>query len=90
MRRVTGPDGEPVCVFRHHGVIGAVHDTCTHAEFSLSDGLLHPDGTIECAWHGALFDCRSGAVRRGPATDPAPTYAVRVDGDEIIVEGRQP
>jgi nitrite reductase/ring-hydroxylating ferredoxin subunit len=67
-----------VCLFNHRGTIGAVQDECTHAAFSLSDGTLLSDGRIECAWHGAQFDCRSGAVMRGPATDPLFRYDVDV------------
>ena len=41
----------------HGGRIGAVTDLCTHQAFPMSEGTLEPDGTIECAWHGARFDC---------------------------------
>lgn len=77
--------GEPVCLFNHRGTIGAVRDVCTHAEFAMSEGVLCGDGTIECVWHGARFDCRTGGVRRGPAVDALPTYAVRVEGGRILV-----
>ena len=40
---------------------------------------------IECPRHGAKFNVRTGAVLAFPATAPVPTYAVRVDGDEIQV-----
>lgn len=83
---VTLADGTPVCLVRHEDRVYALHDRCTHAEYSLSAGELRPDGTLQCLWHGATFDCRTGAVCRGPATDPVPTFAVRVVGDEIFVE----
>ncbi len=86
---VTLASGARVCLFRYHGTIGAVDDTCTHAEFSLSEGTLHNDGTIECVWHGARFHCFSGAVCRGPAFDPLPTYEVRVEGDRVLVGRRR-
>jgi len=41
---------------------------------------------VECPRHGARFDIRTGAVLAMPATAPVPTYAVRVQGDEIQVE----
>ena len=63
-------------------------DTCTHAEFAMSDGVLHPDGTIECVWHGARFHCATGAVCRGPAFDPLPVYAVRVVDGGVFVKRR--
>ena len=83
------PDGTPVCLYNHRGVIGAVGDVCTHAEFAMSDGVLHGDGTLECVWHGARFDCRTGAVRRQPATEPLPTYQVTVHADRILVGPRR-
>jgi 3-phenylpropionate/trans-cinnamate dioxygenase ferredoxin subunit len=64
----------------------ALHDRCTHADYSLSAGELLPDGTVQCLWHGARFDCRSGAVRQGPATDAVATLAVRVEGEDVFVE----
>jgi 3-phenylpropionate/trans-cinnamate dioxygenase ferredoxin component len=82
---VVTASGVPVCLFRHQGVIGAVHDRCTHAEFPLSDGSLMPSGVIECVWHGAQFDCRTGAVRRGPADEPVTRHAVRVEGGRVLV-----
>jgi nitrite reductase/ring-hydroxylating ferredoxin subunit len=82
---VTLPDGELVCLFNHRGTIGAVGGRCTHAEFDMADGVLRDDGTIECVWHGARFDCRSGAVRRHPATEPLPVYSVRVEEGRILL-----
>jgi nitrite reductase/ring-hydroxylating ferredoxin subunit len=82
---VTLPDGVAVCLYNRGGEIGAVSGVCTHAEFSMSDGVLREDGTIECGWHGARFDCRTGAVRRQPALDPLPIFAVRVDQGRVLV-----
>ena len=81
-------DGEPVCVFNHAGTFGAVSDMCTHALFRLSDGVLHADGTLECVWHGARFDCRTGVVKRHPAPAPLPVYEVRVSEGHVHVGPR--
>jgi 3-phenylpropionate/trans-cinnamate dioxygenase ferredoxin subunit len=81
-------DGTPVCLYNDRGTIGAVRDVCTHAEFPLSDGVLHGDGTLECMWHGARYDCRTGRVRRGPAVDPLDVFETRVDGERILVAPR--
>lgn len=77
--------GEPVCLIRHAGRITAVSDNCTHQEFAMSLGDVLPDGTIQCAWHGARFDCASGAVRQGPASDALPVFAVRIEDGMILV-----
>lgn len=85
---VQRSSGEEICLFNHRGLIGAVDNICTHAEFLLSDGTLRQDGTIECAWHGARFDCSTGRVCRGPAEDPVSVFPVRVDGERILVGPR--
>ncbi len=85
---VTLPDGVSACLYNRGGEIGAVGGQCTHAEFAIADGVLHADGTIECIWHGARFDCRTGAVRRHPATAPLPVYAVRVEDGRVLVGPR--
>ena len=79
------PDGTRVCLYNLNGTIGAVGGMCTHAEFPMDDGTLRTDGTIECAWHGARFDYRTGAVCRPPAVDPLPVYDVRVENDRVLV-----
>jgi len=80
--------GEAVCLIRHRDRVSAVSDICTHQHFLMSQGELLEDGTIQCAWHGARFDCRTGEVRQGPATAPLPIYAVRMEGDAVMVGPR--
>lgn len=86
---VETPRGEKVCLVNVRGEICAVHDVCTHAEFPMHEGSLLPDGTLECVWHGARFDPRTGAATKGPAVDPLPTYAVRVENGEIMIGPRK-
>jgi 3-phenylpropionate/trans-cinnamate dioxygenase ferredoxin subunit len=85
---VRRSDGDEVCLFNHDGAIGAVGNVCTHAAFLMSDGTLRNDGTLECAWHGAWFDSRTGKVCRGPAEDPLPVFPVRVEGERVLVGPR--
>lgn len=81
-------DGTRVCLIRRGEVVSALQDECTHQGMPLSAGEVLPDGTIECPWHGARFDCVTGAVRRGPAEDDVQTYSVRLDGDSVLLEER--
>ena len=85
---VTTASGERVCLVRVGGELFAVRDECTHAEFSLSEGSVVEGCALECVWHGARFDLRTGAVLRQPATDPIETFAVRVEGDDVLVGPR--
>lgn len=82
---VVTSSGARVCLVNRAGEVSALRDICTHQAFPISAGQLLDDGTVECVWHGARFDCRSGAVRQGPATDDLPVYEVRVEGDDIYV-----
>jgi len=81
-------DGEQGCLLNDGGRIGAVGNVCTHTQFLMSDGTLRNDGMLECAWHGAWFDTRTGRVCRGPAEDPLPVFPVRVEGEHILVGPR--
>lgn len=85
---VTLPDGERVCLIRDQGAVRAVGDECPHQGFALSSGELLGNGTIECVWHGARFDCRSGAVLRGPAEESLTLFETRIVGDDVFVGRR--
>ena len=85
---LTLPGGEQVCLIRRGDQVTALHDECTHQGMSLSAGEVLPDGTIECPWHGARFDCVTGEVRRGPAEEDVKTFTVHVEGDSVLVEER--
>lgn len=87
---VRAPDGEPVCLVLCDGDIRALRDRCTHQAFPLSEGTVMPDGTIECAWHGARFNCETGAAVRGPATGSVARYDVRVVDGWICIGPQLP
>ncbi|NUR02400.1 MAG: Rieske 2Fe-2S domain-containing protein, partial [Streptomyces sp.] len=44
-------DGTPVSVVRTEGEVFAIHDVCSHANVSLSEGEVE-DCQIECWLHG--------------------------------------
>jgi 3-phenylpropionate/trans-cinnamate dioxygenase ferredoxin component len=80
--------GDAVCLVRFNGEISALSDICTHQHFSMSLGDILGDGTLQCAWHGARYDCRTGEVKQDPATAPLPVFQVRLEGDKIMVGPR--
>ena len=84
---VEAPGGERLCLIRLGAQVTATRDACPHQAFPLSSGEVLDDDTLQCGWHGARFDCRNGAVRQGPATDPLEMFDVRLDGDVILVRG---
>lgn len=88
MLAVTLPSGDPVCLIHRGDEVTALRDECPHQGMALSAGEILPDGTVECPWHGARFDCRTGAVRRGPAAEDAVVHAVRVEAGRVLVAER--
>lgn len=82
--KVVRLDDQEIAVFHLDGVYYALDDVCTHDGGPLAEGTLEGH-VIECPRHGARFDVRTGAVLAMPATAPVPSYAVRVQGDEIQV-----
>lgn len=78
-------DDEPVCVVRSGGRLYAIRDVCSHADVALSEGEVE-HGLVECWLHGSQFDLATGEPTCPPATEPVPTYAVALDGDDVLVD----
>ncbi len=83
MKTVTAGDTE-VLLSRVDGQFHACGAHCTHYGAPLADGVLSGT-TVICPWHHACFDVTSGALEEPPALDRLPRYAVRVDGDDVLV-----
>jgi 3-phenylpropionate/trans-cinnamate dioxygenase ferredoxin component len=77
-------DGEPVAIIRAEGEVYALRDVCSHAEIPRSEGEIY-DHTVECWLHGSCFDLRTGNPTGPPATEPVPTYQVKIQGDDVYV-----
>lgn len=76
---------EDVALCNVEGKIFAVANVCTHDDGPLGEGVLLGD-EIECPRHGARFNVRSGEVKSLPAIISIPTFQVRVEGDDILVD----
>ena len=79
----------PVCLVHTEGEVFAIQDVCSHADIPLSEGDV-ADGTVECWLHGSRFDVRSGNPTGLPANRPVPTYPVKVEGDDVLVDPANP
>ena len=97
----TGPvDLGPISDFPHDGVWGdfvnsyrillvrqsgrlfAPYAACTHHK----GGSVRPrDGMLVCAKHGSHF-ATTGEVLKGPAVDPLPRCAIKVENGRVIVD----
>ena len=79
-------DGRRLCVVRIGDDFYVIDDTCSHADYSLSEGdVWEDDLEIECPKHGSTFSLETGEPQTLPATQPVPVYKVRIDGDEVFV-----
>jgi len=77
--------GVPMAIVRSEGTIYSIFDVCSHQDVPLSEGDVE-DGGIECWLHGSRFDLRTGKPSGPPATAPVAVYAVRVEGDDVLVD----
>jgi 3-phenylpropionate/trans-cinnamate dioxygenase ferredoxin component len=78
--------GVPIClVHAQDDNFYAIGDTCTHEDYSLSEGDLW-EMSVECPRHGSRFDVGTGKVTGLPAVIPAKTYPVTIENGEIFVE----
>lgn len=81
-------NGEKVCVVNVEGRFYAIGNVCTHVGGPLAQGKL--DGyEVQCPWHGSKFDIRTGKVVRPPAMRAEPTYDVKVEENNILIENKK-
>ena len=78
-------NGKTICIANMGGEFFAIGDTCSHQHCSLSTGYL--DGSVLiCACHGGTFDVTDGKNLSLPAPAPVPSYKVKVEGADILIE----
>jgi 3-phenylpropionate/trans-cinnamate dioxygenase ferredoxin component len=80
-------DGRSVAVVRIGDRVYAIGDTCSHADFSLSEGeVLCDSKELECWKHGSAFSLETGEPITLPATQPVPVYAVSVINGDVVID----
>lgn len=85
---VSGHVGdEPVLLIRRADGLFAVSGACTHYGGPLGEGLIGDD-TVQCPWHHACFDLRTGEALAAPAFSPLHRWRVDVEGDQVFVRER--
>jgi len=82
--KVVEVHGERVTVANSKGTFFAFSDTCTHDGGPLCEGELEGEA-VTCPWHFSRFSIRTGEVIDSPAPDPVRSYAVRIEGDAVLV-----
>jgi len=82
---VVEADGHTIALFNVAGNFYAIDNTCTHVGGPLGEGMLSGE-TVECPWHGAQFNVKTGAVTGPPARNNVRSFPVKVEGNDIFVE----
>ena len=67
-------EGQPYCT----------DDLCTHEDNLLSEGYVDGD-EVECAYHGARFNVKTGEATRFPAPSSIGSYPIEVRGGYVYV-----
>lgn len=75
----------PIALVNVDGQFFAIHDTCSHGDWSLSDGYLDGD-VIECSLHMGKFCVRTGRAIGLPATEPVSSFPVRIEGNGVFID----
>lgn len=75
---------ESVCLANIGGKYYAIGNICTHEGGPLAEGTLQ-GFEVECPWHNARFDMRTGEVLSPPAEKSVLAYEVMVKEDDIFI-----
>ena len=83
--KIVELDGVRVVLSRVGDAVYACGDVCTHRGGPLGEGKL--TGTrLACPWHGWMFDVRTGRCVLPSRGASVPSYPVRVEAGEVLVE----
>ena len=79
-------DGVPVVIARVGERVYCLDDTCSHEDYSLSEGeVLSEECAIECWKHGSTFSLVDGEPNSLPATKAVAVHeVVLADGDVAV------
>ena len=78
--------GKDIAILRWEGSFYAFSNFCTHEAVTLTSGYgAVRDGCVICMMHGSVFDVATGEALAGPAAEDLTTYAVHIEGDDVLV-----
>jgi len=82
---VVEAEGLRLAIVNVGGSFFALDNECTHRRGPLGEGLLVGEWSLQCPWHGSVFDVRTGDALEPPAPGPVRSYAVSVEGGVVSV-----
>ncbi|MFO0996541.1 MAG: non-heme iron oxygenase ferredoxin subunit [Alphaproteobacteria bacterium] len=78
-------NGCPLALFRIGDRCYATSNICTHEFAFLSDGYVEGE-YVECPLHQGRFHIPTGKAQGVPVEDDVKTYAVKIEGDDVLVD----
>jgi naphthalene 1,2-dioxygenase ferredoxin component len=76
------PEDQDIAVFKlEDGGVFAINNLCSHGNAKLCDGFVEGH-RVECPFHSL----RDGSVACGPATEPAKTWPVKIEGGRVFLQ----
>ncbi len=76
-----------IAVYRLEDGFHATDDLCPHMKASLAYGKID-NHVVACPRHGAKFDIKTGHVLSLPSVHGVRSYAVKVEGNQILVSDK--
>ena len=76
--------GKKLAVFNVDGQFYVTSNVCPHRGGPLGEGELNGP-VVTCPWHGWTIDVTKGCHSENPNVK-IPTYAVKLEGDDILAE----
>ncbi|QTE31660.1 Rieske (2Fe-2S) protein [Pengzhenrongella sicca] len=77
----TDSAGEPIILSQPtEGTIVGMSAICTHQGCT----VLPAGEELDCPCHGSVFKAADGSTVSGPASEPLPAFAVRVENGEVL------
>ena len=78
-------DGRHILIARAPMGLFAVGAICSHQQQALEGGRMKAC-FLFCPLHGVRFDLRDGKPTGDLTDQPLPTWPVRIEGDEILID----
>ena len=83
--KLVEAEGKEFALFNVSGTLYALDNICTHAGGPLAEGTVEGQ-EVECPWHGARFNLKTGASSTAIAPEGVQAYPVRASGADIEIE----
>jgi len=78
-------DGLRLVLVRVGDEVHALDEMCAHQGGPLSEGKLS-GARLTCPWHGWMYDVRTGQCLMPTRGGSVPSYPVRVENGDILLE----